>query len=491
MKKIYYILIAAFTARLYHITFPVIGWHSWRQSDTASIAKNFFENGFRLFYPQINWTGNSTSYVESEFQLYPLIVSVFYSVFGVNDMWGRLISVICSVITVYIFYLIVKRTINETAALWSAFIYALIPLNIYYGRTFMPESMMLMFSALGIYYFIRWYDNERLYELYLSAVFISLAILLKLPGFYLGLPLVYLAYNKYKYRFLLKPQLWLYSIIVFVPVVIWYYHAHQLYINGGTTFDIWNAGRSKWAMFELLIQPQLYNNIFLMSIAERHLTYPGFILFLWGIFIKRKFPLEKLFDFWFIAVIIYILIVPQGNFVHEYYQLPVIFPAAVYIAKVLTKYLSVKNGTLASYLGSLFSKNKLRVSIVLLSLILIPVLSFLRLQRTMNAESYSSPVFSIADAVKNNSQRNDLIITACDGNPVYLYICDRKGWVVVPQNIDSTYISERCRDGATLLTAEKRIFNNSGLTNKLNWLLKNYEVIKEDKDIVVMRVCLK
>lgn len=483
MKKVYPILLLTFLARLYHFDFPVIGWHSWRQSDTAAIAKNFFLNGFHILYPQIDWAGNTPGYVESEFHIYPFIVSLLYSVFGINDMVGRLLSITCSVITVYFLYLIARRVIDERTALWSSFIYAIIPLNIYYGRAFMPESMMLMCSAGGIYFFLKWYDDNKLVNLFLSSVLICLAVLIKLPGFYLGLPLVYLAFKKYKYGFLLKPSLWIYAAVIFIPVALWYYHAHQLFLNGGASFDIWNAGESKWAMFGLLLEPKLYHDIFLQSIAERHLTYPGFIICVWGLFLKRKYELERIIDFWLIAVIIYVLIAAQANRVHEYYQLPIILPLSIFAGKVFAKYIPSFN------LKEIFSRNKFAAVIALLSLVLIPILSFLRIENTLRSETYGSNVFKISDSVKQNTNANDLIVTVCDGNPIYLYISQRKGWTIVPQNINESYLKEKCLNGGKLLTAEKKVFINSGTMEKLNWLKTNYRTVKEDEDVIVLKIC--
>ena len=45
--------------RLIKISQPFIDAWSWRQSDVAMIAENFYHHGFRLFYPQINWAGNA------------------------------------------------------------------------------------------------------------------------------------------------------------------------------------------------------------------------------------------------------------------------------------------------------------------------------------------------------------------------------------------------------------------------------------------------
>ena len=36
-------------ARLYRVTGPVADWHSWRQSDTAAVARNFTKFGFDPF----------------------------------------------------------------------------------------------------------------------------------------------------------------------------------------------------------------------------------------------------------------------------------------------------------------------------------------------------------------------------------------------------------------------------------------------------------
>ena len=131
-------------------------------ADAASgLAKNFYENGYNIFYPQIDWRGNTAGYVESEFHIYPFIVSLFYGMFGVDDMWGRIVSLIFSVLTVYGLFLLVRKITSERTALWSAFIYAVLPLNIYFTRAFMPESMMLMCSVYGLYFYNEWLENDK------------------------------------------------------------------------------------------------------------------------------------------------------------------------------------------------------------------------------------------------------------------------------------------------------------------------------------------
>ena len=69
--------------RLVQIWMPVLGVHSWRQADTAAMARHFSQAGTPIWLPQIDWGGASAGFVESEFPLYPFLVSRLYSLMGV------------------------------------------------------------------------------------------------------------------------------------------------------------------------------------------------------------------------------------------------------------------------------------------------------------------------------------------------------------------------------------------------------------------------
>ena len=46
----------------------------------------------------------------------------------------------------------------------------------------MPESMMIMFSILGILLLMKWYENNSIIALYGSAIAIALACLMKITS---------------------------------------------------------------------------------------------------------------------------------------------------------------------------------------------------------------------------------------------------------------------------------------------------------------------
>ena len=116
MKKLDYfilstILIIAFIFRLYQINTPLADLHSWRQADTASVARNYVKNGIDLFHPVYDDLSNVQSGIDNpngyrmvEFPIYNAIVAILYKIFPIFtlEIWGRLTTVIFSLIIISI-----------------------------------------------------------------------------------------------------------------------------------------------------------------------------------------------------------------------------------------------------------------------------------------------------------------------------------------------------------------------------------------------------
>jgi len=88
----------------------------WRQTDTASIARNFTRDA-NLFFPRINWGGAGPGFVEAELQLFPWTVSWLYRLFGDQVWLGRGLALACSTVTLVVFWKLAQRLINRRAAL--------------------------------------------------------------------------------------------------------------------------------------------------------------------------------------------------------------------------------------------------------------------------------------------------------------------------------------------------------------------------------------
>src|SRR5882724_11232359 len=86
--------IFAVAVRFFLIDQPYIDIWSWRQSDVASIARNFESNGFHFAYPQIDWAGDAPGYVGTEFPILPFVAAVCYKFVGVHEWIGRAQAVV-------------------------------------------------------------------------------------------------------------------------------------------------------------------------------------------------------------------------------------------------------------------------------------------------------------------------------------------------------------------------------------------------------------
>src|SRR6476660_213671 len=187
------ILVAAFVVRMIGIDQPFIDPWSWRQSDVAAIARNYLENGFHFSRPQIDWAGNERGFVGTEFPVLPFVAAFFYKSAGVQEWLGRIQGVVFFVGALPFFFGLVRRVFGETIALWATFFYAFAPLSIVTSRAFMPDMPSLSLALIGLYFFVRWIEDGRFRRLILSAILISLALLIKVPMAIIGAPLFYLA----------------------------------------------------------------------------------------------------------------------------------------------------------------------------------------------------------------------------------------------------------------------------------------------------------
>src|SRR5437868_1570586 len=191
-KLLITIWILAVAVRLILIDQPYVDHWSWRQSDVATIARNFFESGFRFGYPQIDWAGGSGGYVGTEFPILPFLAAICYKFAGIHEWIGRSQSVIFFAISLPFFFSLVREIFDGTPAIWAAFFYAFAPLNIFAGRSFMPDVPSLSLGIVGLYFFLRWVRNPKETPFYLAAIAISLSILIKATSIVIAAPFAYL-----------------------------------------------------------------------------------------------------------------------------------------------------------------------------------------------------------------------------------------------------------------------------------------------------------
>ena len=282
----------------------------WRQADTASIAYHFSINGFKLLYPQIFWGGNGPGYVEAEFQLYPFIVALFYRVLGEQLWLGRLVSLLFTIPAFVLFYLLARRVLEPRPAVWALAFFGISPLYIRYSIAFMPEATVMCFYVAALYFFYRWLDEQCLTTLLLAAICTSLAILVKPTSIHIGLIFALLALERYGWSVLKRWDLWLAATVCLLPGMLWYVHAHDLYLQYGNTFGILSGGDSKFGSLRYWIAGHFY-----LSVLKLETTWVlaggGLALFLPGLALALRKRQNLLIVYGMIVIFIYYLIVAR------------------------------------------------------------------------------------------------------------------------------------------------------------------------------------
>ena len=411
-----FIVALALAARLYNISAPLVGFHSWRQSDTMAVARNFYYNGYNILLPQVDWGGSTPGYVEMEFPIYQYVLSLIFAFTGVSEFIARLLSISFSLLTILVFHEVVKRISGERTALWASLFMAILPLTIFMGRAIMPEALLMLSIISGVYFFLRWLDNERNADYFLSILFITLASLIKPPSLYMGLPLGYLAWCKYRNKLLVHWKLWGLGITLFLGLFLWYSHAHHIYLKSGLTFGIWEYQTNKWGKWWLLATPDYWKTIFVDYMGMFLFAWVGYPIFLLGLTLKRRSKQEYLFDFWGIGIFIYFLIVNEGNVWHFYYQLPLAFPATYYMGRTFDRYFTTKG-----YLPFTISASALAI-MTLSSLIIYDGILMKREDPALSSN------YELARLIQTYTKPDDLIVTLDEGDPSLLYLANRKGW---------------------------------------------------------------
>ena len=443
-RPLLFLVTLALAIRLYHFDAPILGIHSWRQSDTAAIARNFYENGFNFLYPQIDWGGSGAGYCETEFPIYSFLVAILYKFFGVHEATGRLFSIVWCLVGIVFLYQLSQDLFEQNTAFWACLFYAILPLSVYYSRTFQPESMLMTCSIASIFYFKRWLDSAKLSALLTSSLFLTIACLMKvLPLLYLGIPLIYLAFSHFGQKAWRQPQLWGYLILPIVSVFLWYSHAHQLFLTYGNTFGFSAATTDRYT-YSILLTPYFWSEI-LVKVAVRHFAIIGFFIFIAGLF-HIKGRSATLLSIWLLAAVLCWILVPVTSVVHEYYLLPFMIPGVMVMGKACSVYL-VKNPHQNQAVKPL-AKRAIGVGIILT---FISSAAFYSIDYIAKENPTTSPVFALAQQIKASTEPNALVIATTGGDPTLLYLSHRKGWLINPANVTSTGLAQNIEQGAEYL----------------------------------------
>lgn len=244
--------------------------HKWRQSDCASLALNYYENGMHFLQTEThNLTsdgGTTGKACTSEVPVLYYTVAALYKAFGYHDSIYRIFNTLLFFLGLFYLFRIFRYLLKDKfwAIALALFLFTS-PVLVYYGNNYLSNSSALAFAMVGWFYFIRFYFEAKPKWFYVSMAVFLLAGALKVTALFslfaiAGiLTIEWLGIMKIFHGNHCRKNMWRYLIPIFVILLIigaWLWHAHYFNHKHGCTyfstniFPIWDL--SKVEIIEVL-----------------------------------------------------------------------------------------------------------------------------------------------------------------------------------------------------------------------------------------------
>lgn len=425
-EKIIYslIILIAIILRLYRFSSPIADWHSWRQADTSSVSKIYVEEGINLLYPRyydISTTQTRLFNPEGlrfvEFPLYNALTAFFKISLGYFsvEQWGRIVSIVASIITLSFIYLIARKYLGRWGAYLASILYAIIPFNIYYSRVILPEPLATAFVISSIWFFILYIEKESSKHLYISSILFALALLVKPFAVFYGIAMIYLALDKFGLeKALKKKELYIFSIISIAPFLVWRAWISQ-FPEG---IPLW-----KWAFNGdgIRFRPAFWRWIFAERLGNLILGFWGLVPFSIGLLSLSK--KNKFIHILLFSMFAYVTVVASANVKHDYYQI-ITIPAIV-----LGLALGIKSLWDTNYYNKILSRGLLIFCLFMMfNVTFYKVKDFYQINRP--------EIIEAGKKIDSLVPKESLVIAPYNGDTAFLYQTNRWGWPVVDRPID-------------------------------------------------------
>ncbi len=449
------LLVLAFAFRVYRLDVPFVDAHSWRQVTNADIARLWAEGPIDFLYPSVSW-GGPDGRVGLEFPLLHLLMALVWKVAGLSNAAGRLVPVAFSVLTVWFTYRLGCRLFGTAAGRGAAFLMAVSPSVVYFGRTPLSDTPMLCFSVGAVLGFYAYAQEGRARDALGGVVALALAGLVKLPAILVLGPVLWTGVATRGLKRTLADPWYVSGTVAAVGAIgVWYLHADQIYLETGLTQAIFRpsgtyppeiaqfAGRfttvSHWTRADLLTWETTKE--LLLRYWALHLT-PLFTLVTLAGFVRWQWSwrTRSIVDIWALAAASLVVVSLAGQIPHEFHQLPTLPPLALYFGM----------GAAPFFGGALYERHgttrrlalAAAVALVLGSAALVGFRDSGVIEHLYRPDNMNQAVIDAGWAIDRVTPQGGLVVTVeyeqhGSNSPMVLYYAHRRGW-----SFDATSISQ-------------------------------------------------
>lgn len=463
MKKQHFIFILLFfSVSFYYGYYEILqkkpqSIHRWRQTDSASIAYNFYSRDYNIFHPEVLYQvadQGKSGYTVGEFPGYYFFIAGLWKVFGHSDVIYRLVSFLLFFIGIYHLFKLSLLYIKDTV--WSIFIaltFMTSTVVMYYANSFTTDIPALSLSITGFYYFQMYLIKRKRSLLALSLGLFAFAGLIKIVTlmpflcilgvyFFNTIRLTKIEYASYSFK--LNYRLILAFSVIFILIFAWYAYAvhynsvHQVFFFSTQTFPIWDYSFDRIVNILDYINEKWLSDYFNFSAFG---LFSLFFIFLLINFRKVDKYLRIITSLLFLQTVCYILLWFFCFEQHDYYFIH-LMPFLMFLT-ISTFQL------LKEHCPNLFQSTILKVILLFILACNIQNTKY-RLKERYEGYANEYPIYQYAHSAapylkKIGIKPEDKIISLPDETPNYtLYLFQQRGWSEAGQNNLSAEGVEKC-----------------------------------------------
>lgn len=452
-KKAFLFLVLAILISLFmhapHFGKDIMSFHSWRQTQTQATINNFYEEDMNITHPRRLARGNGDGIKRMEFPLMQWLIAASYHVFGPSVLLSRIIVYGLSILSILgIYFLLLVLFKNQILAVMGAWAFTFSPTFYYYSINPQPDNMALTAGIWGLALFFSWLNQKKSHLLWLSALFLAISTLCKLPfiAFYMAPFVYFLKQLKLENEAVIIKQGAVFLLFSLFPIT-WY----------TWVIPTWDANPIIWGMLEqreALSRLLYYFQFNLISnLPELLLNYGSVLFFLSGFYFFKKIKAFKDKRFPLIlgvslTVLAYYLFEANAIAkVHDYYLFP--FLPLLFIL--------VGYGAYNLYV----SKQKAWRYFTLFALAILPLTCYLRMKDRWNPESpgFNPDLLKYKSELRAAVPDDALVVTGNDiSSCIFLYYIDKKGWSFTDGHLSGEELKQLSLDGAEYLYIDSEAF---------------------------------
>ncbi len=434
-----------FIARAATTGAPIFDHHSWRQADTAMIARNFAVARLNPFYPQVDHRGAlPVGYVATGFELQAFLAALIAQATGFSPHIGRLLSVLWYLGSVLLVFSLTRSRHGDVAALAAAFIYSFgFPLVVFVERAFLNEALLMCLSFAVLVAVDRRTRGAGLGWLLVAAAGMACIGAVK-PTFLIvsaGVFALYLERDRLRGLLRLEP----YAIVAcgIVSAALWLSWAAALGQTTGLTFGLtdklFDAGilfdHGYWVKITRRLVKDLFGPIGIVAAAIG-------LVAVWRA--RRMMEIALL-----LGGAAYLIVVTPGNYHHDYYQIPLVSGVAVLAGVGLTRGLDGLD-----WFRTRSPRSQLAIR--LMAFWLLPMTTLIRSASPHNWYQIDVDRAALCDELRPALHSDDLVAFLKQQSPDVMFCTGSRGWLIQDGPGLSDRLAMALRDGATVVVSPRQ-----------------------------------